>query len=73
MVQRLAPRPLLLVHGEQDDVATVEQGQAMYARAPGNARLVIVPGHDHVDLDAGPGLAYQIGLSIDWFHRHITT
>lgn len=65
-------RPVLFVNGELDDVATVEQAQEMYNHAPGPKKFVIVPDHDHVDLDAGPGLALQIQLSIQWFQEHLT-
>jgi fermentation-respiration switch protein FrsA (DUF1100 family) len=73
LFSRLAPRPVLLVSGELDDVASPEQVSELYRRIGATARWTLVPGHDHVDLDAGPGLEYQIGLSIDWFQRHLST
>jgi dipeptidyl aminopeptidase/acylaminoacyl peptidase len=70
-VHRIAPRPLLLIHGENDDVATVEMARDLYARAGPSARLVIVPGYAHVDLDIGPGRNYQVQMAIDWFREHL--
>jgi len=65
--------PILFVTGADDDVATVEQAQEQYARARAGCELVIVPEHDHVDLDAGSGLELQIGLALDWLRRHLGT
>jgi pimeloyl-ACP methyl ester carboxylesterase len=70
--RHLAPRPLLLINGEKDDVATVEQVREIYDNASGPKKLIIVPNHHHVDLDAGPGLDYQAGLAVDWFKTHLT-
>ena len=39
--------PVLLLHGEDDPVISVEQARAVHARANGNARLVTAPGVDH--------------------------
>lgn len=69
--RHLAPRPLLLINGEKDDVATLEQVREIYDNAPDPKQLVIVPNHHHVDLDAGPGLNYQVGLARDWFAANL--
>lgn len=69
--RRLGGRPLLLVHGEDDDTAPVETVQAIYANAPGPKRQVVIPGAAHNDLDAGPGLTEVIDLTADWFVRHL--
>ena len=69
--RRLGSRPLLLITGEKDDVATVEQVLDIYQNVSGPKRLVIVPGHDHVDLDTGQGLQYQAELTIRWFNEHL--
>lgn len=71
-IPRIAPRPVLLVAGEVDDAATIEQARALYAAAGPSAQLVVVPGRDHIDLDGGRGLEYQIGLAIAWFKQHLT-
>jgi pimeloyl-ACP methyl ester carboxylesterase len=71
--RRLGNCPLLLVHGEADDVAPVETIEPIYVNAPGPKEWVIVPGADHNDLDAGPGLAQAIELAAAWFARHLKT
>ena len=67
--RRLGTRPLLLVHGEDDSAAVIESVAPIYANAPGPKKLIIVPGADHGDLDAGPGLAESHRLRRRLVHR----
>ncbi len=46
-VSRLSPRPLLLVHGGQDETVAVSHAHRLYARAGEPKRLVIVSGAGH--------------------------
>jgi fermentation-respiration switch protein FrsA (DUF1100 family) len=50
VVQRIAPRPLLLIHGEADDLIPVDNAYALYRRAGQPCELWIVPevGHARV-------------------------
>lgn len=68
---RLGPRPLLLVHGEDDDTAALEEVEAIHRNHPGPKRWEIVPGAAHNDLDAGPGLDQVIAWSAAWFDEHL--
>jgi uncharacterized protein len=70
--RRLASRPLLLVHGADDDTAPIETVEPIYAAAPGPKRWIVVPGAAHNDLDAGPGLGRTIDLASDWFAEHLS-
>ena len=47
-VARLAPRPLLLIHGDADASVPVENAQRLYAAAGGPKELWIIPGVGHV-------------------------
>lgn len=47
VVDRIAPRPLLLLHGDQDIMAPVEASRRLYARAHDPKELWIVPGGHH--------------------------
>jgi pimeloyl-ACP methyl ester carboxylesterase len=71
-VLRLAECPLLLVHGEDDDVAPVETVEPLYANAPGVKRLIVMPGMGHNDLDSDPGLTAAIDLAAGWFIEHLS-
>lgn len=54
-IARLAPRPVLLIHGSKDTVVLPGNAQRLYGLAKGPKELWFVPGADHVsDPDAGP-------------------
>lgn len=40
--------PWLLVHGSEDDVVPIDDSHDIFARASGNAELVVIDGADHV-------------------------
>jgi fermentation-respiration switch protein FrsA (DUF1100 family) len=42
--------PLLVMHGDRDEIVPVEQGKALYDAAPGPKRLHLFPGAGHNDL-----------------------
>jgi fermentation-respiration switch protein FrsA (DUF1100 family) len=50
--------PVLVVHGERDDLIPVAQGRALYAAAPEPKSLIIVPGAAHNDLSVVGGAKY---------------
>lgn len=43
----ISPRPLLLVHGQEDEVVPVDEARRIYARAGWPKQLEIIPGADH--------------------------
>jgi len=48
LVHRVAPRPLLMIHGEWDPLVELAHGQALYQRAREPKRLIVVPRGGHV-------------------------
>lgn len=62
-IARIAPRPLLLVHGEDDPVIPVEHAHRLAAAAGERARLRIVPGVGHCGAYFAdrPGYIAQVG------------
>lgn len=70
--RQLGGRPLLLIHGADDDTAPIETVEPVYAAAPGPKRWIVVPGAAHNDLDAGPGLAAAIEAAGAWFTEHLS-
>jgi fermentation-respiration switch protein FrsA (DUF1100 family) len=46
-IARISPRPLLLVHGSQDETVSVSDAHRLYARAGEPKRLVIIEGAGH--------------------------
>jgi fermentation-respiration switch protein FrsA (DUF1100 family) len=59
-VQRIAAlrAPVLIVHGDRDDIVPVAHARALFAAAPEPKRLHVVPGAGHNDLVDRMGAAY---------------
>ncbi len=47
---RALESPLLVMHGDRDEIVPVEQGKALYEAAPEPKRLHLFPGAGHNDL-----------------------
>ena len=65
-VAGISPRPLLLVHGSQDDVVPVTHAEEMYAQAGQPRELEIVDGAGHRLRQDDRAMA----IVIDWLKRH---
>src|SRR5207245_4633902 len=50
--------PVLILHGERDEIVPVAQGRALYAAAPEPRRLEVVAGAGHNDLVDVMGASY---------------
>jgi pimeloyl-ACP methyl ester carboxylesterase len=61
LVGRIAPIPLLLVHGDRDAYFTVEHPEALAGAAGDPSELWIVPGFGHAEEGATPELVERIG------------
>jgi fermentation-respiration switch protein FrsA (DUF1100 family) len=46
-IDKISPRPILLIHGDKDDLVPVEQAHQLYATAAEPKELVIIPGAGH--------------------------
>ena len=46
-IDRISPRPLLLIHGDKDDLVPVEDAHRLYEHAGGPKELVIIPDAGH--------------------------
>jgi fermentation-respiration switch protein FrsA (DUF1100 family) len=57
LVERIAPRPLLLIHGAADRLVPADESRGLFARARDPRRLEIVPGMGHFDwlMASSPG------------------
>jgi len=65
-IGKIAPRPLLLIHGDQDTLVPLENAQALYQAAGEPKQLYIVTGAGHGDfLNADP-IAFEHVL-VDFF------
>ena len=61
VVGRIAPTPLLVVHGREDHYFGIDHAQALYAAAGQPSELWLVDGFGHAEAGAGPDLLARIG------------
>ena len=61
---RIAPTPLLIVHGDADGYFPVDHAQELYAGARDPKELWIVPGFGHAESATTPALLERIGAWI---------
>ena len=64
---RIAPTPLLIVHGDADRYFPVEHAEKLYAAAAEPKELWIEPGFGHAENAASPELLDRIGA---WLRSH---
>jgi uncharacterized protein len=60
VVHRIAPTPLLLVHGDRDHYFPAEHAWALHRAASGGARLWLEPGMGHAETGMHPDLVDRI-------------
>lgn len=62
--------PMLVVHGDQDDIIPVSEAYLARQANPQHVQLAIVEGGDH--MFSRPEHQAQVGRSVaDWFHRQV--
>jgi dipeptidyl aminopeptidase/acylaminoacyl peptidase len=49
-VARIAPRPLLLIHGEKDTMVRIEEAEALHANAGAPKELFVIPDINHAEV-----------------------
>jgi uncharacterized protein len=65
-VERIAPRPLVLMHAEGDTQIPSDHSEELYERAGEPRKLVIVPGGAHTTVQHDPELQ---GAALLWLER----
>jgi pimeloyl-ACP methyl ester carboxylesterase len=50
--------PLLVLHGDRDDIVPISHGRALFEAAPGPKRMHVLPGRGHNDLVALAGAEF---------------
>ena len=71
-VAAIAPRPLLLIHGEADTLIRVDNAHALYAAAGEPKELWLLPEIEHARAIEADGEAYRERVS-DFFRRWLRT
>jgi pimeloyl-ACP methyl ester carboxylesterase len=67
-VERIAGRPLILMHAEGDTQIPSEHSEELYERAGEPRKLVIVPGGAHTTVQHDPELQ---GMALHWLEREL--
>ncbi len=70
VVDRIAPRALLLIGAEQDDLCKFEGYKAMYERAKEPKKIVGLP-ITHYQIYQPEWVAESGRLAVEWFDRHL--
>jgi hypothetical protein len=68
VVHRISPRPLLVIHGAENELHRPEEGQALFAAAAEPKRLELLEGRGHTEWmsDDDPTFQHVMGL-VDGF------
>ena len=64
--------PVLVIHGERDELIPVEEGMTLYRAAPGPKELFLVPGAGHNDVSLAAGEGYTLRIR-DFLQRYAGT
>jgi pimeloyl-ACP methyl ester carboxylesterase len=70
VVGKIAPVPLLIVHGRDDHYFGIDHAQALYAAAGQPSELWLVDGFGHAEAGASPELLDRIGSHVDVMLGH---
>jgi fermentation-respiration switch protein FrsA (DUF1100 family) len=68
-VERIAPRPLILMHAEGDTRVPSDHSEELFERAGEPRKLVIAPGGAHTTVQHDPELQ---GAALRWLERELT-
>jgi fermentation-respiration switch protein FrsA (DUF1100 family) len=73
VVERIAPRPVLFVHGAADRLVPADESRSLFARAGEPRRLEIVPGLGHFDwvLAHSSGFRRVTDLAVGFLEQHL--
>jgi uncharacterized protein len=67
-VERISPRPLILLHAEGDTQIPSDHSEELYERAGEPRKLVVVPGGAHGTVQHDPELQ---GMALRWLEREL--
>ena len=68
VVQKLWPRPILIIHGIEDEIIAFENGQALYRAATFPKRRIWVPESDHNSIVSDDALSEAVTEFFDTAH-----
>jgi hypothetical protein len=71
VVDRIAPRPLLLITTDDDRLVPPEESEALHAKAGEPKRLVVLKGWGHYEVYAGRAFEEVMAETVGWYQRYL--
>ena len=71
IVDKIAPRPLLLITTDDDRLVPPDQSEAHYPRAGEPKKLVVLKGWGHYEVYAGRAFEEVMGETLAWYRQHL--
>lgn len=71
VVDKIAPRPLLLITSDDDRLVPPEESAALYAKAGQPKKLVTLSGWGHYEVYAGQAFDEVMAETVAWFQTHL--
>lgn len=71
IVDRIAPRPLLLITTDNDRLVPPEESEALYTRAGEPKKLVILQGYGHYEVYTEPAFNEVMQATLSWFQEYL--
>lgn len=71
VVDKIAPRPLLLITTDDDRLVPPEESEALYAKAGEPKKLVTLKGWGHYEVYAGRAFDEVMAETLAWFQQHL--
>jgi dipeptidyl aminopeptidase/acylaminoacyl peptidase len=71
VVDRIAPRPLLLITTDNDRLVPPAESEALYARAGDPKRLVVLKGFGHYEVYAGDAFRQVMDETLQWYRQYL--
>ena len=69
VVDRLSPRPLLIMHAGSDDLVPPEEAESLHRKAKAPKQLVVFRGASHHDVYLDPLFHDVMKIALDWLFR----
>lgn len=71
VVDKIAPRPLLLITTDDDRLVPPDESEALYARAGEPKKLIVLKGWGHYEVYFGEAFRQVIEPTLAWFNHHL--
>ena len=71
VVDKIAPRPLLLITTEDDRLVPPEESRSLYDHAGEPKKLIMLKGYGHYDVYAEPAFGEVMAATLAWYRAHL--